>query len=214
MGSCCNADDYSRMFTPKEARRDLNRYLKSGLRGSELDLAEALSQVPGFAGSSVLEIGAGLGALHIDLLERGAAAATAVDISSSWSETATRLAEQKGFADRVSRLEGDIVDIDDTTSGFDVVVAHRVICCYPAWEPFLDAATARARVSIGLTFPRDAVSIRMAIRLGNLFPRLSGLDFRAYVHDPVRMLAHLAARGFLVTHDRSGRIWRTVVAVR
>ncbi len=211
MSSCCNADDYDRMFTSKEATRDVERFLKKGLSGSEATMAGAVAAL-GVAGASVLEVGAGVGALHVSLLQEGASTATAVDLTSNWDEAADDLAQRIGVRDRVTRIVGDAVDVD--LGEHDVALAHRVVCCYPTWEPLVERLVGSARRVLGLTFPRDTWFVKLGLTMGNVFPRLSGLQFRAHVHDPQAMLGLIQRAGFRPVHDSHGLIWRTVVLAR
>jgi hypothetical protein len=52
------------------------------------------------------------------------------------------------------------------------------------------------------------------VAAGNAFLALRGNRFRAFVHPVGAILAALEAAGLTVVSDRSGAIWRTVVAVR
>jgi hypothetical protein len=57
----------------------------------------------GIENASVLEIGGGIGELHVELLRRGARAATNLEISTSYEAEAARLLDGSGFEDRVTR---------------------------------------------------------------------------------------------------------------
>ena len=213
MGSCCDADDYQRVFTEAEARRHLHRFLQKGLSGSEGQLADAVAAI-GINRSTILEVGGGMGALHASLLQRGARQATSIDLSSNWDAAATELLSGLGLAGRVTRMSGDAVEIASELVVHDVAIAHRVVCCYPDWEPLLRMIISRSRQGIGLTFPRDTWLVRSGLAMGNLCPRLSGMSFRAHVHDPTAMIDLVEDAGFEVTYDESGLIWRTMVFAR
>ncbi len=213
MSQCCHADEYDRVFTGREARSRLNRFRRKGLTGSERQLADAVTAT-GISGTSVLEVGGGLGALAVSLLERGAASATAVELSTSWDGPAETLVRERGLDGRVTRLTGDAVEVLDELEPHDAVVAHRVVCCYPEWRSLVRSMTGRAGRVIGLTFPRDAWWVRSGLAAGNLLFGLSRLQFRAYLHDPKAMLETMSKGGFELVDDRPGFIWRTVVLTR
>ena len=61
----------------------------------------------GIEGASVLEVGGGVGAVEIELLEAGAARAANVELSDGYEEEAARLLAEKGLAGRVRRTLGD-----------------------------------------------------------------------------------------------------------
>jgi len=65
----------------------------------------------GLDGATVLEIGGGVGEIGIELLRRGAASVTNVELSSAYDVEARRLADRAGVAERVHRL---IVDVAAT----------------------------------------------------------------------------------------------------
>ncbi len=210
---CCDPGDYRRVFTPARAGRTVRRYLARGLDGTAADLAQAVA-AHGVAGATLLEIGGGAGTIHVDLLRGGAASAVNVELSPGWEAAAAELLAGLDLADRVQRLVGDFVTTADTQQPADVVILHRVVCCYPHWKPMLAAAGRLAGRVVGLTVPVDRWWTIVAIAVGNRFFGLTGCGFRGFVHPIAPMLGALATAGFQVSHDRSGAIWRTVVLTR
>jgi hypothetical protein len=211
MTRCCYEGEYAEEFDRATADRHARRFLRRGLRGSAAVLADDVA-ARGIGGATVLEVGGGLGGLHVDLLSRGAARAHNVDLSPEWESAAAGVLDELDLADRVDRQVGDLVADDAPTA--DVVVLHRVVCCYPDWERMLGRAAERTRRVLGLTFPRDSVWARAGVRLANAILRWRGRSFRAFVHPPERMLAALAAEGLEPVSDRRGLVWRTVVLER
>ncbi|HKJ55876.1 MAG TPA: methyltransferase [Nitriliruptoraceae bacterium] len=212
MEPCRCADDYARMFGRSTAAGDAKRFRRRGLRGSAADLAEGIEDI-GVDGGSILEVGGGVGGLTVHLLEHGAASAVNVELSPGYESEAARLLADRDLADRVERRIGDFVT-SDGLEPVDVVALHRVVCCYPDWRAMLDRAADTATRTIGLTFPRDWWPGRAAVTVGNGFCRLSGTQFRAFVHPADDMLAFLARQGFEVRTDAVGLVWRTVVLAR
>ena len=210
MPSCCYSDEYGAVFTPKEARANARKLHKSGLTGTAEELATAVSAL-GVDGSSLLEVGGGLGGLHLALLGQGAASAVNVDLSDSWEEPALSLLEERGMTGRVERLLGDFVDLGDRLPRTDIVLLHRVVCCYPDWRGMLDVAASKSQWLLGLTFPIDRSWTRLAVRLTNLTFRIRRLEFRSYVHPADSMLRLLQGLGMSVIYDHSGPLWRTMV---
>jgi magnesium-protoporphyrin O-methyltransferase len=66
--------------------------------------------------------------------------------SSSASTTATppQLAEAAGLSDRVTRRLVDIAATPEAVEPADIVILHRVVCCYPDYERLLSAAAGHA----------------------------------------------------------------------
>jgi SAM-dependent methyltransferase len=213
MPSCCYADEYGDMFSPRQAARTARRYLRRGLRGTARDLADAVLAA-GVEDATVLEVGGGVGEIHVDLLRRGAAGATNVELSPGYEAAAAQLLEEAGLGGRVDRRVGDFVDAVGALAPADVVLLHRVVCCYPDWQALVASATSRTRRVIGLTVPADHRISRLAVRFGNALLRLRGRSFRAYVHPVDRIVAALEEDDFRLVADHRGRVWHTLVAAR
>jgi magnesium-protoporphyrin O-methyltransferase len=96
----------------------------------------------------------------------------------------------------------------------DIVVLHRVVCCYPDAPALIGAATTHADRILALTFPADRWYWRLAVRLGNAFLAMRGNGFRGFVHPPA-LIDRIARNGGLRTiHERIGIIWQTAVYER
>ena len=200
------------MFTSRQARRTAASFRRNGLKGSARDLVQGIEGTA-TRGSSVLEVGGGVGQIQVALLESGVAgSAINVELSSSWEGAGAALLAERGLQDRVQRIQGDFVDRAATLPKADVVVLHRVVCCYPDWKAMLTAAIGRANEVVALTFPNDRWWTRWGIRIGNLICRVSGRSFRGYVHPPGRMIGLLERSGFAVVSEVPGNIWRTLIA--
>lgn len=209
MATCCHAHEYSSLFGGGEAALRAWLFRHFGLRGSAA-VATDFAAAAGNPTATVLEVGGGLGELHVTLLESGhAKSATNVELSTAWEDRADHLLAERGLADRVDRRLDDIVDADDLPAA-DVVVAHRVLCCYPYWRRMVDALAAHAHRRVVITLPVDRRRTRAVIALGNRWLGWRGLDFRAFVHPTDRVLARFAEHGMAVAADHVGWAWRTI----
>jgi SAM-dependent methyltransferase len=211
--TCCYADEYGELFSARAAHRTARRYLRRGLRGSERALADGVAAI-GLAGATVLEVGGGVGQVHTDLLRRGAASATNIELSPGWEAAATWLLTQLGLRERVQRRLGDFVDAGEDLRQADIVVLHRVVCCYPDWPAMISAASARTGRCVALTLPADRWWNRLGIGAANWLLRVQKRSFRAYVHPWDQVVEALEAAGFRTAADHRGLIWRTVIAER
>lgn len=165
----------------------------------------------GVAGRRVLEVGGGIGAMHVELLKAGAANAVNVDISPEYEDAARELLREAGLEDRVEREVGDFAENPERFDVADDVVMNRVICCYPHMEKLMNAALSRSNRFVGTSFPRDRRSMRGWFGLQNWWHRVRRIDFQAYVHSPAEIVATAQRRGFSVAFEDSGLMWRTVV---
>ncbi|WP_052666535.1 class I SAM-dependent methyltransferase [Nitriliruptor alkaliphilus] len=213
MSRCCYADEYGQHFTAGAARRQARRFQRRGLRGTARTLADGIERT-GLADASVLEVGGGVGDLQAHLLLAGAVRTTNVELSPNAEAAAEHLFSTLGLADRVDRRVGDFVEEAVQLPAADLVVLHRVICCYPDWGAMTGAAVERTRHAIGITIPVDRRRTRAVIAVGNRYLALRGLHFRAYVHPAAAVIDVIERAGFEVVLDRSGLVWRTVVLQR
>lgn len=209
---CCSSQaGYREFFSEEQARRDARRFERKGLDGAARWVVDAVRE-RGIEGKTVLEPGGGVGAIEIELLRAGAARSMVVELSPGYEEVAGDLARDAGVADRLEWRVGDFAA--DGAEPADVVVLHRVVCCYPDYERLLGTAAAKARQAIVFTYPpRNAVS-RLVFGAINLWLRLRRSDFRTFAHPPERMLAVVREAGFEPYARRRGGIWRGMAFAR
>ena len=183
-----------------------NRYRRRGLDKTARRMVEFLES-RGLAGASVLEIGGGVGEIQLELLKRGAARAVNLELSPAYDSEAMQLAREAGVEGRVERRLHDIAAEPATVEPVDVVVLHRVVCCYPDYERLLTAAGDHAgRMLVFSHPPRNAIS-RALVGAQNLGFRLRRREFRTFAHPPAAMLAVLERRGLKPTFAHSGVPW-------
>ena len=213
MPRCCSTGAYGEFFDEKLARRDAKRYRKDGLKGAGKRLVDLVA-ARGVDGADVLEVGGGIGALQLELLQRGAARTTNAELSQAYESEAAALLDERSLTQRVDRRIVDIAEDPDAVPPADVVLLHRVVCCYPDYERLLGSAARKAGRLLAFSFPPDVVVTRAAVRVMNLWPRLRGCDFRAYVHPETELLAAVQRSGFrIVSRERSG-VWRIALLER
>lgn len=212
MSECCNASAYRDLFDEKQARRDLRRYDKSGLDKMSRSFVDYLSS-RGLAGRTVLEVGGGIGAVQVELLGAGAEFATNVELSGEYEKTARDLLDRTGTRDRVDRRIGDFTEFAGELEA-DLVVLHRVICCYPFMERMMSAAMSSSKRFIATTVPRDRFGVKAVISLENTWHKIRGVDFRGYVHDPEAMVETARSGGFEVVFQDRDFSWQAAVLER
>lgn len=194
MSDCCSPDDYRRLFSSKEAARRTRGYRRRGLDSTESPMVAALVAL-GVAGATVIDVGAGTGQAHLELLRHGARRAVAVDISRGYEKAAEELADEMGLADRVDRRWGDFVDIAPEIPSGDIVFANRVVCCYVEASRLMDALDAASSGVVALSFPRRHLVGRFVMGVFNRLLRLRRCGFRAFVHPREQIEGRLEAAG-------------------
>jgi 2-polyprenyl-3-methyl-5-hydroxy-6-metoxy-1,4-benzoquinol methylase len=213
VAGCCDPHGCGGVFDSRFAGRRAARYRRRGLDRTARRMVDLLEE-SGIDGATVLEIGGGVGEIHLELLRRGAASATALELSPAYDAEATRLLAEAGLTDRVQRRLADIAAEPDAVEPADIVVLHRVVCCYPDYARLLGAAADHTRRQLVFSHPpRNPVS-RAVVATQNLVLRVSGRKFRVFVHPPAAMLAVLAEHGLQPVPDQSGRLWRVATAIR
>src|SRR5207244_7821782 len=178
MAGCCTPSGYRKIFGAKTARRDMRKYRRRGLDRAARRIVGFLAG-RGVEGDSVLEVGGGVGAIQLELLKAGAARTTNVQRSPEYEPYA---AELLGDDARVERRVGDFVHDAGELDPADVVVLHRVVCCYPDPEALVGAAADHARRRLLLSFPPDTALFRAGSAVLNAFLALTRTEFRTFVH--------------------------------
>jgi 16S rRNA G966 N2-methylase RsmD len=209
MGDCCDPNAYEVAFGDKFAQRVARRYRRRGLSRTQLRLVSFLGD-RGIQHASVLEIGGGVGEIQLELLRRGARHVTNTEISTSYEREAAKLLEQSGMNGRVTRRFVDIATAPEKVEEADVVVLHRVVCCYPDYEMLLSSAGRHARRLLVFSHPPNHPISRAAMAWENLWRRLRGSAFRSYVHPPDAMVATLQAQGLTPSYQHRGWSWHIV----
>lgn len=210
---CCTPpSEYRRFFNRRLARHDARRYRRRGLPATARGLVALAGDV---TGASVLEIGGGIGTLELELLEAGAARGTNVELSGGYEEAAASLLSEHRLGNRVERRVADFVVEEGVVEPHDVVVLHRVVCCYPDVDALVEAAAAHTGRRLLLTYPRDRALSRLGVRAVNLWLRLTGCGFRTYAHPLERIAAAAERRGLsLESREPRGAIWENAAFVR
>jgi 2-polyprenyl-3-methyl-5-hydroxy-6-metoxy-1,4-benzoquinol methylase len=204
--SCCDPRGCDHFFGARFARRVAGRYRKRGLDKTARRMVGFLER-HGIDGATVLEIGGGVGEIHLELLQRGAASAVSLELSAAYDAEAARLAAEAGLSDRVVRRLHDIAVDSEAIAPADVVVLHRVVCCYPDYERLLDAAAGHARRLLVYSHPRRTRVSRLVVWAQNLGLRLARREFRIFLHPPAAMVGVLREHGLEPAFTERGIAW-------
>jgi magnesium-protoporphyrin O-methyltransferase len=201
------------MFGDRFARSRAARYRRKGLDATARRMVGPLV-ARGVQGATVLEIGGGVGEIHLELLRAGAASATNLELSPAYESEAAKLIDEAGVAGRVERRLVDIAADPDAVPPADIVVLHRVVCCYPDFAKLLGAAADHARSRLVFSHPPRNVVSRAVIAVENVGLSWGGREFRTFAHPPAAMRSVLAEHGLHPTAPTSGRFWLVTAVAR
>jgi SAM-dependent methyltransferase len=209
-GFCCDADLERIGCDGQNWESELARLRERGPREHTSELLAVLLK-EGVAGATVIDVGAGVGAVHLSLLETGAARAVDVDASREYLAAARAEAEQRGLADRVEHRYGDIVELAETLPRAEVVVADSVVCCYPFVDRLVGALVTPQPKVVGLSYANETWWLRVALRATNLWWALRRSPERWYIHRHATVDRLMDLAGYEVVHDGGPWYWRVVV---
>jgi 2-polyprenyl-3-methyl-5-hydroxy-6-metoxy-1,4-benzoquinol methylase len=168
----------------------------------------AFLRTRGLAGASVLELGGGVGEIGIELVKAGATRAVNLELSHAYEREARKLAEDAGVGERIDWRAHDLAEDPGAVEPADVVVLHRVVCCYPDYERLLGVAADHARRALVFSYPRRNVVSRAYLGAFNLVMRVTRSTFRAFAHPPAAMRATVERHGLSLDYEHHGPIWQ------
>lgn len=207
---CCSRAGCADIFDEKFARRVAAKYRRRGLDTTARRLFEYVRG----RGETVLEIGGGVGELEIELLRAGATRAVNVELSRAYQREGEELLAESGVAGSIEWRYGDLAVDRDLVDNADVVVMHRVVCCYPDMPALVGAAADKTRRALALSFPRDAWFTRFGTRVVNGWCRLRRSAYRSYIHRPDAIVAVASEHGLRAAEAHTGRIWQVAAFAR
>lgn len=207
---CCDQDLERLGYDGRYAPQDLAEWRRRGPRPASQELIDAIHR-QGVGGAALLDIGAGVGMVHLELLSAGAATAVDVDASRDFLAVARAEAERRGLAERVEYRYGDVVELAAELPAADIVTLDSVICCYPYLPALLRAAVRPGPRLVGLTYPHEAWWMRAALHASNIVSALRRRPDHYYIHRRSEIDRLMGEAGFVAIHRGGTRVWRVVV---
>ena len=211
--SSCQCAGCDSQFGARHAAKDLRRYRENGPDPTTRLLLDAI-KTRGLQGATLLDVGAGIGVIHHELLSTGARSATHVDATDANIQIAEQEASRHGHGGQVAFVHGDFVDLAPGIAPADIVTLDRVICCYSDMEQLVDTSAAKALHLYGAVYPRERWVFKVWIVFENLFRRLRGNPFQTYIH-PIGAIDRVLKRNGLErcwVRDTFG--WRVALYAR
>ena len=212
--ACCSTfeETVDQQFTSKKAGKSSSATGAKALGPRRVFLIEGLLQA-GIIDGSLLDVGAGVGALTFELLDRGIRRAAIVEASAAYATAASDEAARRGRATDVDLTRATSSKSPQTLPVATVVTLDRVICCYPLYEQLLSEAVRHAERGFAFSYPRDRWYISAGMRLENALRRRRN-SFRTFVHPETRMRELITRAGFDLVSQRRTFVWSADVFVR
>jgi len=211
--NCSQCESFEEEFDQKNAASDLERYRSAGPDQTTQILIDALKD-EGVQGMSLLDIGGGIGVLQHELLKAGVKMATSVEASNSYAGPAREEAERQGHSDQIKFQLGNFVDLAASIPQADIVTLDRVICCYKDMKALVSLSAAHAAKFYGVVYPRDHWLEKANVAIENIFHRLRGEKYRAYVHSVTQVDALIQSAGLSRRSYHQTLMWQIVVYAR
>jgi SAM-dependent methyltransferase len=208
--SCAQCVGIEESFNDKRTAAELDRYRRNGPRKTTRMLVTAII-AEGVRGRTLLDVGGGVGAVHLALLSAGARAAVDVDASQAFIRAAQKEAARRPFRDAITYRHGNFADIAHEIEPADIVALDRVICCFDDVEALLGSSARSARSIVGLVYPRDWWLGRAMNRLLNLSQRLQGMKFRTFLHRRSRVESLLREAGLEKSRSSHTFFWEVAL---
>lgn len=215
--SCAQCEGIESQFDQREARKKLRQLRRRGPDKTTRLLIEELRAALSASDThdaALLDIGAGLGAIHHELLDDRVTRAVHVDASTAQLAAAKEETERRGHSSRVEFMFGDFVALADTIPSADVVTLDRVICCFDDMPALVQRSARKAGRFYGAVYPRKNSWMRIGIAGVNLLQRIKRTTFRVFLHDPDAIDATLRDAGLERCAMRRTLGWEVVVYVR
>jgi len=209
MSCCCvpnGAAEGTNKFFNAQARRLEKQFKKKGLQKEQKHLTEGIRQ-SGMHDAEILEIGCGVGGLHLSLFKDGAAKATGFDISEKMIATARKLANEMGLQERTQYWRGDFVAMHENAPQVDVTILDKVICCYENAPELIARSTAKTRRVYAVSYPRPSALVRFGFRSLKVLLKLLRETFHPYYHEPRQIQQWIIENGFEKVYEKNTTIW-------
>lgn len=205
-GPCCEIPGTNSFFS-KHAKRYAKKFRRKGIDKPSRKLVEGLTDI-GVESKSILEVGCGVGGLHLTLLKRGATSARGIDVSEGMLAAARLLAEEMGLDDKVQYHCDDFVHMNGELSPADIVVMDKVICCYEDPVKLINKASKNCRSLLAVSYPRKSWIGYMIFHIPSKLGELLRWSFRPFYHSTVFIEHTIRQEGFAEAFCTTTPIWQ------
>jgi len=200
-------------FSVKKAVQQIDGYRRGKLGPTTRLLRDGLEHA-GVIKGALLDIGAGVGTLTFELLQRGITSAVAVDASDAYLAAAKEEAARRQLSESISFIKDDFATSAAGLPNFDVVTLDRVVCCYADYKTILREAAKRARVALAISYPRPVWFVRLGNGWDNAVRRLRSNPFRTFIHPVADIQRMILDSGFEMKTRSQTVAWSAEIYTR
>ena len=213
--NCCTSDSCggTNAFFSRWSKKYAKRFNKNGLEKVQRLLLEGIKR-ESVREKDILDIGCGVGSLHITLLREGAACATGIDVAEGMLEKAKELSSGFGLHERVSYRHGDFVELADSLPDADITILDKVVCCYGDLDRLLEKSVGKTKRIYGLTHPKNSFLVGGMFKLQIAILKLFRSKFHPFWHDWDLMHQKITQRGFRLLYEKPTLVWNVAVFQR
>ena len=211
--NCCQPYAGPDRFFSRYSRRYAKRFRKKGPDKISRILIAGLARA-GVATKTVLDIGCGVGDVHLSLMEQGASSALGIDLSRGMLDQAAIIAKERGVDHRVRYVYGDLVTTSESVDPADIVVLDKVLCCYADPGALLRESTGKAKNCLALSYPRASWMAASCFRFLGWLGQTLSWSFHPYYHEPSFFEKTIEQSGFLEMFSAETTIWQVKIYAR
>ena len=207
MNTCCpRAIQGTDKFFSKTSKRYLKRFRKKGLAKEQKFLIEGIS-LSKIDDKTILEIGCGVGGLHLTLLQQGAHSAVGINIAQGMLEGAKALSKELNMETQTEYILGDFVQLNGKIGDEDITILDKVICCYEDVKTLLDKSLTKTRNIYALSFPKSNFLIKLFFAISITLGKLLRWSFHPYWHDWDAAVKRIELAGFKQMYQNATFFW-------
>ena len=189
------------------------RFRTAGLEPVQKYLVEGIKH-NSIEGRSILDIGCGVGSIHLTLLQEGVSRSIGIDISEGMLQEARHFAEKFGLSGRARYMTGDFTQMSSTVEESDIVVLDKVVCCYEDVGTLVHTSMDKTRQTYALSHPKENLMMKGLFRGHSLLANLFGWSFHPFWHDWKAVKSLILSRGFHLVYENSTISWQVLVFER
>jgi len=162
----------------------------------------------------VLDIGCGVGSLHLTLLKEGAKHSLGVDMSEGMLREAKRFALEFGLAEKTDYVAGDFTQLSSSIPESDITILDKVVCCYEDVEGLVRTSTQKTGQTYAVSHPRENVLMRLLFRGHMTLAAIFHWSFHPFWHDWAQVRSLVLSNGFELVYENATISWQVLVYKR